>query len=110
MMPSWTAAIPVGGAGMTRAETDRVTAIACATRMAGITAGEGVGYDGASHHAEDVAEKLARWLAKDTDDHHAPVRRTALCLAASFATEGTTDPDALTSTADWMIKFIIGGS
>jgi hypothetical protein len=107
MMQSWTAAIPVAGAGMARREADRVTAIACAARLAGIAAGGDTGYTSGSHDAERVAEKLAGWLAEDEDDHHAPGRRTVLCLAISLA-GAATDTDGLITTAKWMLKFVAG--
>ncbi len=101
--PAWTPAIPA--AGMTRREADRVTAIACAVRLGGITASAAAGGTGKDHRAERSAAKLAEWLAKDADDHHAAARRAVLCLACDLAAAGA-DADDVTATADWMLKFV----
>jgi hypothetical protein len=101
--PAWTPAIPA--AGMTRREADRVTAIACAVRLGGITAASSAGGTGKDHRAERSAVKLAEWLARDADDHHAAARRAVLCLACDLAAAGA-DADDITATADWMLKFV----
>jgi hypothetical protein len=101
----WWAGIPAIGTALTRRESDRLTALACAVRMIAVTADSG-GYSTEANKAETFAEHFADWLGdEDVDDQAARRRRICLCLTVDLGARDTSWRDVL-STAKWMLAFI----
>ena len=101
-MARWWPVIPPG---MTRHQAERLTALACAIRILGVTA-EDTGWTTRSNRAETAAENLADWLHDAETDDEARIRRYLLLLSADLTVPGTdTGWREVRETAKWMIAF-----
>jgi hypothetical protein len=101
----WWAGVPAFGTTMTRREADRLTALACAVRITGVTA-DSAGWTTESNRAETIAERFADWLGDpDADDDAARRRRICLCLTVDLGARGAEWRHVL-GTAKWMLTFI----